>query len=92
MKKRRVRNRLLELITERERQLGRRMRLKDIAKFIGVSDHTITSWMRNEVTRFDNIMVAGLCDFFEIEIGDLLYLEFEEDEPAADDANHEGES
>jgi DNA-binding Xre family transcriptional regulator len=80
MKRLRVRNRLLELVTDRERQLGRRMRLKDIAEYIGVANHTITNWMRNEVSRFDDIMVVGLCNFFDIEIGDLLYFEYEEDD------------
>jgi DNA-binding Xre family transcriptional regulator len=79
MKRLKVRNRLLELVTEHERQIGRRMRLKDIAEYIGVANHTITSWMRNEVSRFDDVMVVGLCNYFDIDIGDLLYFEYEEE-------------
>jgi DNA-binding Xre family transcriptional regulator len=82
MKRLKVRNRLLELVTEHERQIGQRMRLKDIAEYIGVASHTITSWMRNEVSRFDDVMVVGLCNYFDIDIGDLLYFEYEEEDEA----------
>jgi DNA-binding Xre family transcriptional regulator len=93
MKKRKARNRLLLLMQERERQIGRRLRQRDIARHVGVADHTIMSWIRNEVTRFDSMMLEGICDFFDCEISDLLYFEWvEEDEPAADDSNNEGES
>jgi transcriptional regulator with XRE-family HTH domain len=80
MKKRIVRNRLLELVTERERRLGRRMRLRDIAEFVGITDNTITSWIRNEVTRFDSNVIEGFCNYFEIDLADLLYFEWIEDE------------
>jgi DNA-binding Xre family transcriptional regulator len=79
MKRLKIRNRLLELVTDRERQLGRRMRLRDIAKFVGITDTTMTSWIRNEVSRFDTHVVVGLCNYFDIEIGDLLYFEYEEE-------------
>ena len=93
MKKRKVRNRLLLLMQERERQIGRRLRQREIAKFVGVADHTIMSWIRNEVTRFDSMMLEGICEFFECEIGDLLYLEWvEEAEPNADESKMDDES
>jgi DNA-binding Xre family transcriptional regulator len=80
MRRTKIKNRLLELITERELKQGRRMRLRDIAEYVDVSDHTITSWIRNQVTRFDENVVVGLCNYFDIEIGDLLYFEYEEDD------------
>ena len=82
MKRLKIHNRLLELVTDRERQLGRRMRLRDIAKFVGITDTTMTSWIRNEVSRFDTHVVVGFCNYFDIEIGDLLYFEYEEDDEA----------
>lgn len=80
MKRRKVRNRLLELIQERERKLGRRLVQHDIAQFVGVSDHTITNWVRNITTQYDGDTIAGLCDYFNCEIADLLYFEMVEDE------------
>jgi DNA-binding Xre family transcriptional regulator len=83
MKQRKVRNRLLELIQERERKIGRRVKQHDIAQFIGVGDHTIINWIRNETTRFDALIIEGLCDYFSCDIADLLYfeeIEIEDDE------------
>lgn len=84
MKNRKVRNRLLELIQERERQIGRRIKQRDIAQFVGVSDRTIISWIRNEVTRFDGNVIEGLCAYFNCDISDLLYFEWVDGETAAD--------
>jgi DNA-binding Xre family transcriptional regulator len=93
MKIRRVRNRIIELMQEKERKLGRRLRQREIARFVETADHTITSWVKNDVTRFDSRLLEKLCEFFECEVGDLLYLEWvEEDEPAADDSKHEGDA
>jgi DNA-binding Xre family transcriptional regulator len=75
MKQRVVRNRLMELIQERERKMGRRVKQRDIAQFVGVADHTITHWIRNEVTKFESDIITGLCDYFDCEINDLLYIE-----------------
>jgi len=78
MKQRKVRNRLLELMQERERKIGRRIKQHDIATFVGVSDHTIINWIRNETKRYDAEIIEGLCDYFNCEISDLLYFEMVE--------------
>lgn len=78
MKQRKVRNRLLELIQARERKIGRRVKQHDIAQFVGVADHTIINWIRNETTRFDALIIERLCDYFDCEIADLLYFEYVE--------------
>jgi len=76
MKQRKVKNRLLELMQTRERNIGRRLKQHDIAVFVGVSDHTIIHWVRNEVTRYDAQIIEGLCDYFDCDINDLLYFEW----------------
>jgi transcriptional regulator with XRE-family HTH domain len=80
MKQRKLRNHLLLLIQARERKIGRRVKQHDIAEFVGVSDHTIINWIRNNVTRYDANVVEGLCDYFNCDVGDLLYFEWV-DEP-----------
>jgi DNA-binding Xre family transcriptional regulator len=80
MKHRQVRNRLLELIQEREREMRRRVKQHDIAQFVGVSDHTIINWIRNETTKFDGHIIERLCDYFKCDIADLLYFEIVDDE------------
>jgi putative transcriptional regulator len=77
-KQRKVRNRLLLLMQQEERRINRRIKQKDIADFAGVSEHTIIKWVRNEVTRYDAHIIERLCDYFNCEIGDLLYFEMEE--------------
>ena len=85
MNKRQLKHRLLELVQERERKQGYRIKQHDIAKAIGVTDHTIANWIRNDVTRFDKHVVEGLCEYFNCDIGDLLYfdwIEVEQEETA----------
>lgn len=75
MKRRLLKNRLLELIQERERKINRRIKLKDLALFVGVTNHTITSWIRNDVRKYEAHIIEGICDYFNCEINDLLYFE-----------------
>lgn len=78
MKKRVLRNSLLLLIQARERQMNRRVKLKDLAEFVGVTSHTITSWIRNDVRKYEAPIIEGLCDYFDCDISDLLYFEMVE--------------
>ncbi len=78
IRQRKIRNRLLELMQERERKIGRRIKQRDIAEFVGVSDHTIINWIRNTTTKYDGQILERLCDYFNCDIGDLLYFEWVE--------------
>jgi predicted XRE-type DNA-binding protein len=51
-----LKNRLLILLTQKEQKENRRIRQKEIAQAVNVTKHTIRSWMRNEVGKFE-----GLC-------------------------------
>lgn len=73
--KRRLKNRVLILLTDKERREGRRIKQNEIANAIGVANHTIGSWIRNDVTKIEAKMVEGLCEYFECDVADLLYLE-----------------
>jgi hypothetical protein len=94
MKKRKMKNRLLELIQERERTIGRRVKQRA----------TIINWIRNDVSRFESRVVERLCEYFNCDVGDLLYFEWVEADEADmeetadfttkrdDDKNQKGES
>lgn len=84
LKRRKIRNRLLELIQERERKMGRRLKQHDLAVFAGVSDHTIINWIRNETTRYEGQTIERLCEYFDCEISDLLVFDWVEVEAAED--------
>jgi DNA-binding Xre family transcriptional regulator len=81
MKKRILKNRLLILIQEREQKISRRIKLKDLAEFVGVTNHTITSWIRNDVRKYEAHIIEGFCDYFDCDINDLLCFEIVDVEP-----------
>lgn len=72
-------NRLLELIQGKERELGRRLSYSEIARATGVGEKVIQRWVEEGVTRFDAKVIIGICRFFECEVGDLLYIEWNND-------------
>ncbi|MBL8134246.1 MAG: helix-turn-helix transcriptional regulator [Anaerolineae bacterium] len=86
MKKRVLKNRLMILVQERERRMNRRIKLKDLATFVGVTNHTVTSWIRNDVRKYEAHIVEGFCDYFDCDIDDLLTFEFVDSEHASDEA------
>jgi transcriptional regulator with XRE-family HTH domain len=75
MRIRKMKNRLFELIRQKELKLGRRIQQKEIAEFAGVSEHTIINWLRNDMARYETVVVERLCDYFNCELADLLYFE-----------------
>lgn len=76
---RRLHNRFLYLLTEKERKEGRRILQKEIAEAVGVPNHTIGRWIRDEVERYERELMERICDYFQCDIADLLYLDPEED-------------
>ena len=82
MKKRILKNRLLILIQERERKIGRRIKMKDLADFAGVTYPTLRSWTQNDVRKYEAQIIEGFCEYFDCDVADLLYFEWEEVEKA----------
>jgi DNA-binding Xre family transcriptional regulator len=70
---RKLKNRVLILLTEKERKEERRIKHSQIAKAIGVSPNTVVSWIRNDVTKLEAFVIEGLCDYFQCDVADLLY-------------------
>ena len=73
-----LKNRLLLLVQEKERQAGRRIKASEIAAESGVAPTVIGRWMRNEVDRLDAPIIEKLCAYFQCDVGDLLYLDYGE--------------
>jgi hypothetical protein len=42
-----------------------------------LNKNTISKWVRNEVDNFSGDILAAFCDYFECDIGNLLYYEKE---------------
>ncbi len=73
--KNKLKNRMLILVTEKERHLGRRITQKEIAQDIGVSEPLVGRWMKNQVKQYDSEVLEKLCTYFNCDVGDLLYID-----------------
>jgi DNA-binding Xre family transcriptional regulator len=73
---RKLQNRLLHLITEKERRRGKRITQTEIASAVGVNNHTVAAWLSENFppTKIDVRVLERLCDYFECDVGDLLYM------------------
>jgi transcriptional regulator with XRE-family HTH domain len=80
-----LRNRLLFLMTEKERREGRNITYKEIADAVDISIGVISRWIKNDVERFDSPVVVKLCDYFGCELTDLLYIDRSGDSKAVDE-------
>jgi DNA-binding Xre family transcriptional regulator len=72
-----LRNRFLVLLAYKEQKEGRRIRNKEIAQAVGVNEHTVARWIRNDVNKIDVPVLEAFCNYFECDVGDLLYMEKE---------------
>jgi DNA-binding XRE family transcriptional regulator len=79
----RIRNRVLWYLTEKEKKERRRISQSEIARAINVSPTTIGSWIREDVTKIEEHVLLGLCDYFGVRFDELLYVEETPDEPPA---------
>jgi putative transcriptional regulator len=70
-----LRNRFFILLSEKEQREERRITQSEVANAVGITIHTVGRWMRNEVGKFEAPVVERICDYFNCEVGDLLYLE-----------------
>lgn len=79
-----VRLNLPELIRQKESRLNLTGRLtqKEIAEAIGVSEHTIARWIRDDVEELNKGLLGRMLTYFDCSISDLLIEETIEDEPS----------
>lgn len=69
-----VKHRLLELIHKKELEENRRVPVTEIAKGSGVSERLVYRWLDTDepVKRFDDNVITGFCDYFDVDISELL--------------------
>jgi transcriptional regulator with XRE-family HTH domain len=83
----RLRNRVLFYLTEKEKKERRRISPTEIARAIKVSPNTVSSWIREDVTKIEEHVLLGLCDYFGVRFDELLYVEETEDAPGTDESS-----
>ncbi len=70
-----VKNRVVALIGEKQAREGKVINAAVVARGTGLTRQAIHAWMRGEVQSFKSETVEALCNYFNCEIGDLLYID-----------------
>lgn len=72
-----MKHRLLDLIHEKEKALNKRLTVREIAWGAHVSERLIYRWLDPDepTTRFDSEVIEKFCEYFGVEVGDLLVYE-----------------
>lgn len=73
-----MRNRLPALIGEYQVKENEMLDISTLAKRTGLSRTTLYKWVNGDLDQFRADTIEALCKFFDCQVGDLLYVEFEE--------------
>ena len=76
----RLKNRLLVLLTDKEKKEGRRISQSEVARAVKVTPSTISGWIYQETRRIDEHVVIGLCEYFGCKLDELIYISDEDEE------------
>lgn len=77
MVKKVVRTNFASLVRQKEEQmkLNRRLKQKEIAEALGITEHTVSKWMRGEVGQINLPLIAQMLTYFDCDIDDLLVVD-----------------
>ena len=83
-----MKTRIHELIAKKQTEeaalgKGRFLNASIIAKESGLSRHTIKAWLDGDLERFENRTVVALCRYFNCQMEDLLYVDWEAEDQKA---------
>lgn len=70
-----MRNRLLVLMGEKQARDAKPINASTVARETGLTRQAVHKWLNNEITQFNDSTIEKLCEFFNCEIGDLLYID-----------------
>jgi len=76
-----INNRFGILLAERRMKEKRKISLTEVHELTGVSRPTLQAWENNTVTRFDTDVIERLCQYFGVNLSDLLEYEPPDDPP-----------
>jgi len=70
-----MKNRLFELIQEKQQQERRIISASDVARESGVHRFTINNWLKGDISRVDEVTAIKLCQYFKCDLSELVYIE-----------------
>lgn len=70
-----INNRFGVLLAQKKAREKRNIPMIEIEREIGINRRTLYVWEKNTVTRYDAPVILALCQYFNCDIGDLLYID-----------------
>ena len=67
-----INNKFGVLLAERRAGEKRNISLSEVAAKTNISRPTLVAWQNNTVTRFDLAVIEALCQYFGVNLSDLL--------------------
>jgi putative transcriptional regulator len=67
-----IRNNFKILKAQKETELGRNLTYEEISEATGISPNTLSMYATGKTSRYDEVTVIRLCDFFDCTLPDLL--------------------
>lgn len=80
----RIVNRFQELLAIKGRREKRRISQRTAAEESGLTQVTIGRYARNEVTRYDEVIVLAMCKYLDCTVGEFLVIEDAEGEESSE--------
>ena len=65
-------NNFAKLLEEKEKREGRYISLAEVARETSLTRKTLYNWQNNTVDRFDTNVIDTLCEYFGVDMGELL--------------------
>lgn len=67
-----INNKFGVLLAEKRAAAKRNISLSEVAEKTNISRPTLVAWANNTVTRFDLSVIEALCQYFGVNLSDLL--------------------
>lgn len=67
-----IRNRFGVLLAEKRMNERRKISLLEVSEKTSLPYRTLHAWSLNKVQRFDAHVIKKICDYFNVELGDLI--------------------
>ncbi len=70
-----MRTRIVELMGKKQTAESRVINQAIVAEEANLSRQTINKWVNGDLRRFDEDTIIKLCDYFDCDMSELLYLD-----------------